>query len=116
MVVLFAFEFVEGNTVTRVYFVRLRRLTQQALEEGRFTKALVEARESTTPNFTHLLDIPLYLVIVALGTTKPVTWTLFYSASAIAIVIAIALTLAMPRLYRWKPERGGESAPQEALL
>ena len=26
MVALFAFEFVEGNTVTRLYFVRLRRL------------------------------------------------------------------------------------------
>jgi uncharacterized membrane protein len=106
MVVLFVFEFIEGNSVTRVYFVRLRRLTQQALEEGRFTQALVEARESTTPNLTHFLDIPLYFVIVALGTTKPMTWTLFYSASAIAIVIAVALTLAMPRLYRWQPGEG----------
>ena len=108
MVVLFAFEFVEGNTVTRVYFVRLRRLTEQSLEEGRFSKDLVEAREAATPNFTHFLDIPLYLVIVALGSTKPMTWTLFFSASGIAIVIAAALTFAMPRLYRWKPEEGRE--------
>ena len=109
MVLLFAFEFIEGNTVTRVYFVRLRRLTEQALEEGRFTKELVEAREAATPNFTHFLDIPLYLIIVALGSTKPMTWTLFLSASATAIAVAAALTLAMPRLYRWEPEAGRES-------
>ena len=104
MAVLFAFEFIEGNTVTRVYFVRLRHLTEQALEEGRFTKDLVEAREAATPNFTHFLDIPLYLIIVALGSTKPTTWALFFSASGIAIAVAVALTIAMPRLYRWQPE------------
>jgi uncharacterized membrane protein len=37
MVVLFAFEFVEGNTVTRLYFVRLRRLTREAVVQGRVT-------------------------------------------------------------------------------
>jgi len=110
MVVLFVFEFIEGNTVTRVYFVHLRRLTDQALEEGRFTKELVEARGAATPNFTHCLDIPLYLVIVALGSTKPMTWAPFFSAGAIAIAAAIALTLGMPRLCRWEPEEGRESA------
>ena len=34
MVVLFAFEFIEGNTVTRVYFMRLRRITREALRTG----------------------------------------------------------------------------------
>ena len=103
MVALFVFEFVEGNTVTRVYFVRLRALTEQALEEGRFTQALIDARESRTPNFTHFLDVPLFLVIVALGTTKPMTWTLFFSCSGVAILIAGALTFAMPRLCSWDP-------------
>ena len=27
MVALFAFEFIEGNTITRLYFMRLRRIT-----------------------------------------------------------------------------------------
>ncbi|MDD5323632.1 MAG: DUF2269 family protein [Methylococcales bacterium] len=31
MVFLFAFEFIEGNIITRLYFKRLRRLTQEAL-------------------------------------------------------------------------------------
>lgn len=43
MVALFAFEFIEGNTVTRLYFMRLRRLTTTALEEGRFTPELEAA-------------------------------------------------------------------------
>ena len=34
MVVLFAFEFIEGNTITRLYFVRLRRLTRRAWRSG----------------------------------------------------------------------------------
>ena len=32
MVMLFAFEFIEGNTITRRYFMRLRRLVKAALE------------------------------------------------------------------------------------
>jgi hypothetical protein len=31
MAILFAFEFIEGNTITRLYFMRLRRLAQVAL-------------------------------------------------------------------------------------
>ena len=34
MVLLFAFEFVEGNTITRLYFMRLRRLSEEALRQG----------------------------------------------------------------------------------
>ena len=34
MVLLFAFEFIEGNTITRLYFRRLRRLTRQAIAAG----------------------------------------------------------------------------------
>ncbi len=103
MAILFAFEFLEGNTITRIYFVRLGRLTEEALRQGRFTEALVGARESTTPTFTHFLDIPLYLTIVALGTTKPMTWTLFFASSSVAVVVAIALTVTVPRLFRWSP-------------
>lgn len=33
MIILFAIEFVEGNTVTRLYFMRLRRLTNEALAQ-----------------------------------------------------------------------------------
>ncbi len=44
MVFLFVFEFIEGNTVTRIYFMRLRRLTQEALQIGEFTPGPVGVR------------------------------------------------------------------------
>jgi hypothetical protein len=52
MVILFAFEFIEGNTVTRLYFVRLRRLTRQALEEGWVTPELARGASGLLPSPT----------------------------------------------------------------
>ena len=101
MVGLFVFEFVEGNTVTRLYFMRLRRLTRQALEAGRFTPELERARGESVPTFTHFLDLPILLVIIALGALRPQTWTLFFTACIIAVALAAALTAYLPRLYPW---------------
>ena len=105
MVALFAFEFVEGNTVTRLYFMRLRRLTREAVEKGRVTPELARARAENIPTFTHFLDIPLLLVIVALGAIRPNTWTLAIVAMVIALVVATILTITLPRLYPWVPSR-----------
>jgi uncharacterized membrane protein len=99
MVALFAFEFIEGNTITRLYFVRLRRLTREALELGHVTPALEEARREHVPTFTHFLDIPILFVIVMLGAMRPNTWTLFVTGTALALVAAAILTLVIPRLY-----------------
>jgi Predicted integral membrane protein (DUF2269) len=46
MVILFAFEF-EGNTITRLYFVRLRRLARAALAEERVTPELADAVQNS---------------------------------------------------------------------
>lgn len=105
MVVLFAFEFVEGNTVTRLYFMRLRRLTRAALAQGRFTPELEAARAETVPTFTHFLDLPILLVIVSLGVLRPATWDMFAAGSFIAIVVAAALSWWLPRLYPWAPAK-----------
>jgi hypothetical protein len=99
MVALFAFEFIEGNTITRLYFVRLRRLTREAVELGNVTQALEEVRREHVPTFTHFLDIPILFVIVMLGAMRPNTWTLFVTGIALALVAAAILTLAIPRLY-----------------
>ena len=104
MVILFLVEFIEGNTVTRVYFTRLRRLTRVAMREGRFTAELEYERGRTVPSFTHFLDLPVLTLIVALGALRPDTWSLFLVGSAIAIVIAVALTYWIPRLYPWGDE------------
>jgi uncharacterized membrane protein len=99
MVALFAFEFIEGNTVTRRYFMRLRRLTKNALEQGSVTPELTRARRAPVPTFTHFLDLPILFVIVALGAMRPNTWALFLIGMAVAVLVATILTLVIPRLY-----------------
>ena len=112
MVALFALEFVEGNTITRLYFLRLRRLTKDALAQGRVTPELERARQAeTVPTFTHFLDIPLLMVIVSLGAIRPTDWTQFLVGVVAALVIATALTLVIPRLYPWSPAAGAKEQP-----
>ena len=99
MVALFAFEFIEGNTITRRYFMRLRRLTRTALEQGAATPDLEKARQEHLPTLTHFLDLPILFVIVALGAMRPNTWALFLVGTILAIVAATGLALAIPRMY-----------------
>ena len=99
MVALFAFEFVEGNTITRLYFMRLRRLTRAALAQGVATPDLERARQEPVPTFTHFLDLPILFVIVALGAMRPGTWALFLVGTTLAVAAATLLTLVIPRLY-----------------
>ena len=103
MIVLFVFEFVEGNTVTRLYFMRLRRLTNEALAQGCVTAELTSARQEHVPTFTHFLDIPILLLIVSLGVIKPSTWTQFIIGAMCALTVATAFTFWIPRLYPWVP-------------
>jgi Predicted integral membrane protein (DUF2269) len=99
MVALFAFEFIEGNTVTRRYFMRLRWLMKNALEQGSVTPELTRARRASVPTFTHSLDLPILFVIVALGAMRPNIWVLFLIGTAVAVLVATILTLVIPRLY-----------------
>ena len=101
MVILFSFEFIEGNTVTRLYFMRLRRLTRAALKAGRFTPELEKARAEHVPTFTHFLDLPMLFLIVALGAIRPETWTMFTLGVAVSVLLAAVLTFYIPRLYLW---------------
>lgn len=111
MVFLFAFEFIEGNTITRLYFTRLRRLTQEALRVGAFTPELEKARAENLPSFTHFLDLPMLFLIVALGALKPDNWRLFVVGSLAALAIAATLTIALPRLYPWAADRRSPIRP-----
>ena len=101
MVLLFVIELVEGNTVTGLYFMRLRRLTRGSLTVGRFTPELERARAETVPAFTPFLDLPILFLIVSLGTLKPETWTLFAVGLTMARAVALGLTLVVSRLYPW---------------
>jgi len=104
MIGWFAFEFIEGNTVTRLYFMRLRRLTRTALQVGHITPELQRARGELVPSFTHFLDLPALFLIIAQGAIQPTTWTLFLVGSLAAIAIATLLTIVIPRLYPWGAE------------
>ena len=110
MVMLFLAEFIEGNTVTRLYFMRLRRMTRLALQQGRFTAELEQERGKLVPSFTHFLDLPVLTLIIALGALKPDSWTLFAAGAVVALAIAVTLTWWIPRLYPW----GNESADSAA--
>jgi len=103
MIILFVIEFVEGNTVTRVYFMRLRRLTNEALSQGGVPAELNRARQEHVPTFTHFLDMPMLLLIVSLGAIRPTTWAQFIVGAICAVVVAAALTIWIPRLYPWVP-------------
>lgn len=101
MIGLFLFEFIEGNTVTRLYFMKLRRITQIALDKGEITAELEEERSKLMPSFTHYLDIPMVFLIIALGVLKPSTWDVFFYGATIAITVAILFTVVIPRMYPW---------------
>jgi hypothetical protein len=103
MVLLFVLEFVEGNTITRLYFMRLRRLTNEALSQGSVTPELTRVRQERVPTFTHFLDLPMLLLIVSLGALRPSTWTQFIVGAIAALAVATVLTLWIPRLYPWVP-------------
>jgi hypothetical protein len=105
MVALFAFEFIEGNTITRLYFLRLRRLTAEAVRRGAVTPELAAARRDQVPTFTHFLDLPILFVIVALGAMRPAAWSLFAAGTLLAIAAAAILTVVVPRLYPFEPVR-----------
>jgi hypothetical protein len=111
MVFLFALEFIEGNTITRLYFMRLRRLARAAVAERRVTEELARARGEQLASFTHFLDIPILLVIVSLGALRPSDWTQFVLGFVIAVLAASLLNYVVPRLYPWsgdeiEPSRG----------
>jgi hypothetical protein len=103
MVALFAFEFIEGNTVTRLYFMRLRRLTREAATLGSVTPGLEQARKEHVPTFTHVLDIPLLLVVIWAQCARTI-WFVFAVGVVAALATATILTIVLPRLYPWTPE------------
>lgn len=100
MIGLFLFEFIEGNTVTRLYFMALRREARRSEAQGAPTPELAALREKAAPAFTHFLDLPMVFLIVTLGVLKPQTWTVFLSGGALAVTVATVLTLLLHGLHR----------------
>ncbi|WP_404419296.1 DUF2269 family protein [Marinospirillum sp.] len=100
MVTLFLFEFIEGNTVTRLAFMKLNREAKKSLQTGQFTPERTQLQKRNLPSFTHYLDLPLVLVIIMLGVLRPYTWDLFIAGTLIAVFIAGTLTFLLPLLLK----------------
>jgi uncharacterized membrane protein len=86
-----------GGGLIGVWVSDLR--SRQIRDLPRFSEA---ARHAGVPTFTHFLDLPLFLVIVSLGVVRPTSWALFVSGTAVSLFIAAVLSIAVPRMYKWK--------------
>lgn len=96
---LFLFEFIEGNTVTRIQFRRTLRRSREALEQGGpLTSDLRDEARGWLNQITHFLDIPLFTVIVYCGTVRPDTWLHVLAAIGIGLTVAALLIVIVPRL------------------
>jgi Predicted integral membrane protein (DUF2269) len=97
---LFLFEFVEGNTITRIEYRRTLRQSRKALAEGHLTPELRDQARNVLGRFTHFLDVPLFAVIVYCGAIRPAAWGHVIVAILVAVALAAALTFVVPRLAR----------------
>jgi Predicted integral membrane protein (DUF2269) len=97
---LFLFEFVEGNTITRIEYRRTLRQSRKALAAGHLTPELRNQARNILGRFTHFLDVPLFAVIVYCGAMRPAAWGHVIIAILVAVALAAALTFVAPRLAR----------------
>lgn len=93
----FVFEFIEGNTLTRLQFRRTLRVSDQAVATGRYDEALrLEARPFIA-QLAHFLDLPMVAAIVWCGTMRPDSWTEVGAAFGLAVVAGLVLMQLVPR-------------------
>ncbi len=97
---LFLFEFIEGNTLTRVQFRRALRVSRSLAEDQPLTEQIRREARTFTGKLTHFLDIPIVLVIVFCGAMRPDSWLVVGSAIGIAIAAALVLMAVVPRMAR----------------
>ena len=95
---LFLFEFIEGNTVTRVQFRRTLRLSRALAADEPLTEDKRSRARTPIGRLAHFLDIPLFSAIVYCGVVRPGSWAQVAGAIGIAIAAALALTFVVPRL------------------
>ena len=98
---LFLFEFIEGNTITRIQFRKTLRRSQKALIDGQALNTEIrEDARSLINQVVHFLDIPMTMVIVYCGVMRPDNWTPILTAIAIALTATALLVILVPRLAR----------------
>ena len=108
---LFLFEFIEGNTVTRVQFRRTLKISRSLAEDDPLTDEIRGRARTFIGRLAHFLDVPLFSVIVYCGVVRPDSWLDVGSAIGIAIAAALVLMSLVPRLA----ERIGGVTPRPSL-
>lgn len=108
---LFLFEFIEGNTLTRVQFRRTLRVSRSLAEDEPLTEEIRRHARTFIGRLAHFLDIPLFSVIVYCGVARPDSWLEVGSAIGIAIAAGLVLMYAVPRIA----ESIGALPPQPSL-
>lgn len=94
---LFLFEFIEGNTITRMQFQRTLKISRAMPEGGPLTRETRDHARTLTGKFTHFLDIPLFSVIVFCGVVRPDSWLPIGVAIGLAIAATLVLMFVVPR-------------------
>ncbi len=95
---LFLFEFIEGNTLTRIQFRRTLRHTRPFARGEPLTEEKRREARTLLSQIVHFLDIPVFSVMVFCGVARPNRWASLGAAMAIAILAAAFLTIGIPRL------------------
>lgn len=95
---LFLFEFVEGNTLTRIQFRRTLRVSRSMPAHRPLTVEAQREARTFVGRLTHFLDMPMMTAIVFLGVTRTESWPVVAATIAVAIAAALVLMVAVPRL------------------
>ncbi len=108
---LFLFEFIEGNTLTRVQFRRTLKVSRSLPEGEPLTDEIRGRARTFIGRLAHFLDVPLFTVIVYCGVARPDSWLEVGSAIGIGIAAALVLMSVVPPLA----ERIGGVVPKPSL-
>ena len=108
---LFLFEFIEGNTLTRVQFRRTLKVSRSLAEGEPLTDEIRGRARTFIGRLAHFLDVPLFTVIVYCGVARPDSWLQVGTAIGIAITAALVLMSVVPPLA----ERIGGVTPRPSL-
>ena len=98
MAVLFVFQSVWANTVTRAHAQRMRRLLARTRDADPLTPALERARNEPLASFGQQLEPLLFAVVVALGLLRPMDWGVVAMGCVAAALLAAAIAFYAVRL------------------
>ncbi|MCY4129041.1 MAG: DUF2269 family protein [Gammaproteobacteria bacterium] len=109
MVILFAYEFIEGNVFMRMHKKKVGHCIQESVAKGYVTRHLKRKRDDGLYTFLHFLDLPNFMLIVSLGALRPTKWTHILVGLGLSLLVATILNYMVPRLYPWQVDQEGKS-------